>query len=194
MKRGFWIAAVLVFVFSATAATVHIDPANSTVLPGGAFDVAVQLMDVTDLYAYQFDISFDPTVVSALSVMEAGFLQGGGSTFFFPGAIDNVLGTVTLTAGSLQGAVSGVGGTGALTMLRFQGIGLGTSAIGLSNVVLLDSASGEIAATIRSGSVDVVIPEPAPAPLIALGVIAGMVARKCGCIHRLWPSKPNRQR
>ncbi|HYI97503.1 MAG TPA: cohesin domain-containing protein [Bryobacteraceae bacterium] len=177
MKRIFWAVSLLVFRDVASAATILIDPASSTTSVGGAANVAIQVTDVNDLYAYQFDLSFDPTVLSITGVSEGGFLSSGGSTFFFPGTIDNALGTLSLTAGALEGPVSGVNGGGILAMVQFTGVGFGTSPVTLSNVVLLDSAGGDIAAaTIQNGSVTVV-PEPMSGMLLGAGVLAGVIVR-----------------
>jgi hypothetical protein len=180
-----WAVSVLVFCDAASAATIMIEPTLSTTFVGGAINVTVQVTDVTDLYAYQFDVSFDPTVLSTTDVSEGGLLPSGGGTFFFPGAIDNVLGTLTLTSGSLEGPVPGVSGSGILANIVFTGVGFGASPVTLSNVVLLDSAGRDIAATtIQNGSVTV-IPEPMSVMLVGCGVLGGLIARAYrGSLHR----------
>ena len=92
------IPALLVWSLSASAATIRIDPSTTSTSIGSTIDVNVQIADGADLYAYQFDLTFNPAILSASTMSEASFLAGGGSTFFIPGAIDNVLGSITLTA------------------------------------------------------------------------------------------------
>jgi hypothetical protein len=177
MKRMILAVLLLVLRDAASAATILIEPASSTTSMGGAVNVAVGVTDVTDLYAYQFDLSFDPTVLSTTGASEGGFLPSGGSTIFLPGTIDNALGTVTLTAGALEGPLSGVSGSGTLATVLFTGVGFGTSPVTLSNVVLLNSVGGDIApATIQNGSV-AVVPEPTSVVLFGCGVLAGLIAR-----------------
>ena len=176
MKRIILAVLLLVFGHPAIAATILINPGSSTTTIGGTVDVTVRVEDADDLYAYQFDLSFDPTVLSATSVGEGSFLPGGGSTFFLPGTIDNVAGTVTLTAGSLEGAVPGVTGSGALALVQFTGLGFGPSPVTISNVVLLDSIGADIDATTQNGTVTVV-PEPTSAMLLGCGLLAGLAAR-----------------
>ena len=185
MKRMFWAVLLVVFCDAASAATILIDPASSTTAVGAAVNIAVRVTDVTDLYAYQFDLSFNPTVLSTTSVTEGGFLPSGGSTFFLPGTIDNVSGTLTLTAGSLQGPVPGGSGSGALATVQFVGVGLGASSVTVSNVVLLDSLGGDITTTtVQNGSVTVV-PEPKSVMLLGCGVLAGLIAKAHrGSLHR----------
>src|SRR5580693_6858462 len=49
---------------------------------GDTFEVEVDVTGITDLYAFQFDLTFDPTLLSAVSVTEGAFLPSGGTTFF----------------------------------------------------------------------------------------------------------------
>ena len=70
--------------------TLSINPASSTVSAGNNVTLDVNISNITDLYAFQFDLSFDPGTVSAASIAEGAFLAGGGTTAFIPGTIDNV--------------------------------------------------------------------------------------------------------
>ena len=185
MKRIIYIAAVLLSSFAASAATIRIEPATSATSIGGAVDISVQIADVADLYGYQFDVAFNAAILSASTVFEGSFLAGGGNTLFIPGAIDNILGTITLTAGVLQGPVPGVSGSGPLATLRFTGLADGTSTIALSNAVLVNSASSDIAATTQSGSVSVGIPEPATGFMAALALLAITFAAPTGKSSKL---------
>jgi general secretion pathway protein D len=164
--------AVLLLSLAASAATIRIEPPSSLTSPGGVVNVNVTIADVTSLYAYQFDLAFDPSVLSATGITEGGFLRtGGGGTFFIPGTIDNALGTIAFTANTLLGPEPGVTGTGSLATVQFRGIDIGTSAVTLSNAVLLDSLGNEITAELEHGSVTVV-PEPGSALLVVLAASA----------------------
>jgi general secretion pathway protein D len=179
-----WAVTLLAFCDTAPAAAILIEPPLSTTPAGGAISVAVRVTGVTDLYAYQFNLSFNPAVLSTMGVREGAFLSGVGPTFFFPGTADNLSGTVTLTAGSLEGPVPGVTGSGSLATIQFTGVGLGASPVTLSNVVLLDSMGRDIATIIQNGSVTVV-PEPAAVLLLGYGLLGGVIARACrGSLHR----------
>ena len=114
LRVGLVIAGVvLASIFSLPALadgvpTLSINPASSTVSAGNNVTLDVNISNITDLYAFQFDLSFDPGTVSAVSITEGSFLTGGGATFFLPGTIDNVGGTIASTADSLVGAIPGV--------------------------------------------------------------------------------------
>lgn len=168
-----WLASAAV-----SAATIHIDPISRAASVGGTVDLRVSVSDVFDLYAYQFDIAFDPGILTASTVTEANFLAGGGGTFFIPGAIDNVGGTIMFTVSTLLGPTPGVNGTGALAVIRFVAKAAGSSGVTLSNIVLLDSIANDISVTVGNGSVDVMVPETSAAVLMAAGISAVLALRK----------------
>ena len=164
----------VVIVFGAVHArgdsVVSIQPSLSTPFVGSSFDVSVDISSVTDLYAFQFDISFDPTILSGTSVTEGAFLPAGGATFFIPGSIDNIGGSISFTADTLLTAVSGVSGSGTLADLQFQALTVGTSPINLSHIILLASNLDDILFHIADGSVSVV-PEPSTMLLLGSGLL-----------------------
>jgi general secretion pathway protein D len=91
--------------------------APSSVAVGDIFTVNADIASITDLYAFQFDLSFDPAVLAATSSTEGPFLPSGGATFFIPGAIDNLNGMVTATVDTLI-AASGHLGSGHACVVR----------------------------------------------------------------------------
>jgi hypothetical protein len=168
-------------VSAQSAATLSVDPIAQTAPTGTVVTVDVDIANVANLYGYQFDLTFNPSVLQAVSTTEGSFLSSGGSTFFIPGTNDNVGGTVAATADSLETAISGVSGSGALAVFTFNAIGSGTSAIGIQNEILLDSNLNVIADTTTGGSVTVTsaatkAPEINPASATtALAILLGGV-------------------
>jgi adhesin HecA-like repeat protein len=139
----------------ASAATLNISPITETVTAGSQFTIDVNTSGISDLYAYQFDVSFDPTILNAVSSMEGSFLSLGGATFFIPGTVDNSSGVVSATANTLISAVPGVSGSGSLGEFVFQAISSGVSSISVAGVQLLDSAFNSIDAPATGGSITV---------------------------------------
>ncbi len=136
-------------------AVISVQPSNKMVGLNQAFSLDIDIANVTDLYAYQFNLSFDSTILSANSVTESSFLSGGGSTFFNGGTIDNSAGTISFIFDTLLGPVPGVSGSGPLVNVSFASLASGTSPITISNVSLLDSNLNSIDANVANGTVTV---------------------------------------
>ena len=154
----------------------------STVSLGQTFAVTVDITSATDLYAYQFDLGYDASMLSLSTISEGNFLSAAGATFFIPGSIDNTAGLASATADSLLTAISGATGSGLLVTFDFTAIGAGNSALTLSNLFLLDSNLAAINGTTQNGSVTVGkvgVPEPSVLVLllIAMGCLALMLRR-----------------
>jgi hypothetical protein len=172
-------AVVLVLMFSSCAfadTVVSVQPASTTIAPGGTATLDVNIAGVTDLFGFQFDVLFGPSTLSATSETEGAFLAAGGTTFFVPGTIDNVGGSVTNTANTLIGAISGVDGGGTLAVLEFMGLAPGMTSVDLANIVLLDSNFNPIDFTTEDASVTVEGSVPTPEPSGALLLCSGFVA------------------
>lgn len=135
---------------------------------GDTFTVTVSVQDVTDLFTFGFELSFDDAVVSPIDASPAGFLDP--SAFFFPIFPDEpvigIAGTVQLF-GSLVGAVPGVSGSGDLAFVRFLALASGDPMFALANIALFDSLGGTIEAEVPT-----TVPEPAALVLLAFGLAA----------------------
>ncbi len=132
---------------------VRVQSSLPTPAVGSTFDVFVEISLVNDLYAYQFEIRFNPSVLAVQSVLESTFLMGGGATFFIPGEIDNVAGEIGLTGNMLLSDHGGVDGGGALAIVQFQALAEGLSPIDLLNVNLLDSNLADISFCVEGGTI-----------------------------------------
>ena len=115
---------------------------NSPINAGDTFTLDIGARNVIDLADWQFDISFNPTVLEVLEVNEGDFMkQDGGSTYFQKGTIDN-------TAGKIEGLSSailtdtGVNGTGVLLSVTFKAKTEVETQVALHNFQLL-TISGE---------------------------------------------------
>lgn len=162
---------------SALATSAFADPVVSVssvspVTVGTGFDVQLLVSGVSDLYAYQLALSFDPTLLQAGSITEGSFLGTGGATSWFAGLTDNSTGSVSFVVNSLVGDISGVNGGGLLATIHFDTIGVGTSSLNLTEATLLNSAVNVISAQAVGSSVTVsAVPEPSSYLLLAAGVV-----------------------
>lgn len=150
----------------------------SAATSAAGIDLTVSAQDVADLYAYQFTLNFDPGLLNGLAATEGAFLSGAGSTFFYPGEIDNTAGSVTFLFNTLVGAIGGVDGSGDLATFSFDVVQGGFASFSLSDVFLLDSAGGIISVDTQDLVVQVgEVPEPGSLWLAALGLVAVLGGR-----------------
>jgi len=168
------------------APLLSLEPTSSTVTPGGTVLITVGATGTTNLYAFQFDISFVPGVLAAQAVSQGTFL--GETAAFVPGRIDNSTGTIQMTIGTRVGQVPGVSGDGPLAEISFRALAPGPSPLTLSHVTLLDSQLQEIIAPGTGASITVV-PEPAAVALLAVGM-AGLATWSRSCRKRRNAVKP----
>src|ERR1022692_3390747 len=160
------LAAALLFVPLLTAQAV-ISAGSTDTSVDQIFTLPVSIADASDVYAFQFDLAFDPSILQLLSISEGSFLPSAGSTFFIPGD-------------TLVGDIPGASGDGDLVDFTFQAIGPGATSLALSNGILLDSGFNFIPFTTMDGSVTVSSATPEPAGLSWIGCLAvtGMLLAK----------------
>jgi hypothetical protein len=179
MKKFFLVAFFAIFLAAipirTLADSVSIQPSTESVSVGNSFTLNVDITSVTDLYDFQFDIGFNPYVLSVTGITEGSFLPGGGSTFFIPGAIDNVSGSIAFNADTLLGPGPGVNGSGTLLTVDFTAIGSGSSDVTLANLIFQDSTGDSIGLSATNGTVNVTGLSTVPEPSTLLTIGAGLV-------------------
>ena len=100
-----------------------------------SFTLDIGTKDVPDLAGWQFDITFDPAALEAISVTEGNFLKTGSNTLFQSGAIDNVTGKITGLS-AIRLSTQGVSGTGTLLQVTFKAKSTGETRLTLQNFEL----------------------------------------------------------
>lgn len=169
-------------------ATLGVQPTSVSVGAGTSFAVDITIGNAQDLYAFQFDIAFTAGVLSANAVTEGAFLSTGGTTFFLPGTINNISGTISFNADTLVGSVPGVSGGGTLAVVDFVAVAAGMSPIRIVNVTAIDSTLSPMNTTTIGGVADVGgngVPEPRTLILAGGGLLCVM-RRRLATIARLW--------
>jgi hypothetical protein len=123
--------------------------------PGGQFTIDIAVEPGAAIAGMQFNITFDASVVTAESVVEGNLLsQGGASTYFSPGTIDNEAGTISGVAGAITtpGQSVSTPGTFAVIMMT-AGPQEGTSTLNLSEVVAGDINGQAVEISVVNGQV-----------------------------------------
>jgi hypothetical protein len=103
----------------------------------------------------QFSLSYNPGIVTAVSVVEGNLLnQGGAGTYFNAGQIDNVAGTITGVFGAITspGETVATAGTFAIITMTAGGTG-GSCPLTLSSVIIGDIGGNSIPVTLTNGTV-----------------------------------------
>lgn len=174
--------------------SVDVDPGTAGVQSSGSvslsssfsIDVFISGVDPNGLNAFELDLSFDPTIVTATSVVDGGFLA---APVF---EVQNSIGAMTVMFAEVTLGLGSAVGSGVLATIAFDTVGVGTSALDLSNVVLSAPFGIPIqTAAVNDGSVDVAaaaVPEPHRVLLLVLGLtllmMGSLLRRHHGSAHR----------
>ncbi len=157
----FYIFAFMILLIGVVCAQdLNITPNFQQVDNDTTFEFNITIDDVTELYSFQFDLSYDPTILSYVGYSLGPFLSSDGASVF-PVAPDmSTPGLVNNFAATRMGTTAGVTGSGVLVTFIFRAIDTGTSSLTFSNTLLYDSQATPqlITHNINDGSIQVVIP------------------------------------
>jgi hypothetical protein len=125
--------------------TVSVQPESVFgLVPGNTFSVDIVVSDVTDLYAWQFELYYQSSVLNGTGSVEGNFLKAAGvSTYYLVSEFTddyNATHGHMFVACTLTGNVTGVNGSGTLATVTFKTVGYGFSVLHLDNTKLTDSA------------------------------------------------------
>ena len=150
-------ATIPVSVFAAEAAVVSVSPATQIVSAGTQFTLNITVQPNNAVAGVQFNLSFNPALITANSVTEGNLLkQNGASTFFTPGTINNAAGTITGVAGAITSPRQTVSTTGTFASITFTaGATKGSSSITLTNVIVGDINGQTLTISLINGQASV---------------------------------------
>jgi len=100
--------------------TVSTAPLPCTANVDTNFELNITVADVNELYAWQFNMTFNSTVLGCVSVEEGDFLWQAGSTWWMEPAIDNASGLVLAGDSLFPIPEHGANGTGVLATITFH--------------------------------------------------------------------------
>jgi len=175
------------------ATTLTVAPTPASAAPGSTISVAVNVTDVANLAGYGFGFSFNASVLRFTGFTGGAFLgSGGASTDQGIIGVDNTAGTIDYAYGTIVSDLSGVSGDGTLGYFTFEALTAGSSALTLSDALLVSSINGAdgfpttIATAVVNGAVIVTpaappggdVPEPASLALVGIGALAAGALRR----------------
>ncbi|HEX5479323.1 MAG TPA: cohesin domain-containing protein, partial [Dehalococcoidia bacterium] len=130
-------------------------PVTQDVFQTGTFSFDVVVDSVADLGAYEIGIDYDPSLVSFVGVTNGSFLGSSGRTVQCP-SFSTSSGNVRFGCATLGGDPAGPTGGGVLAHFTFAGTNVGTSALTISDPLVLTRNAAVIALTsVADGSVTV---------------------------------------
>ncbi|MBN2459638.1 hypothetical protein JXB28_05110 [Candidatus Woesearchaeota archaeon] len=136
-------------------AYVYIIPDVQSVKTGDEFIISVNVAGVSNLYAFHFDIAYDPEVLELVNNQAGAWFSSNGEDSAYclpqkasPGLLENIVCT-------RLGNKDGLSGKGVLETLTFKAIKKGESPIALQNAKLSDPDSGMILLSTINGRVNV---------------------------------------
>jgi hypothetical protein len=131
---------------------------------GVQFTADIVVDGVANLGAYEFTLTFDPSLASFVGVSNGTFLGSTGRAVNCLGPFVGA-GSVRFGCVTLGDEPAGPSGTGLLARVRFSGLAPGTSALDLTKVVLTDVSGTPLSHSDQDGDVTIVLgPTATPCP------------------------------
>ena len=142
-------------VSAAGAVIVSVSAPTQAVNSGQQFMVNINVQPNNAITGAQFNLSFNPSLVTVNSVTEGNlFNQSGAGTYFMSGTINNTAGTVTGVADAIIGSGQSVSNPGTFAVITMTArTTSGTSNLNLSNVIAADSKVQSLSVTLVNGQV-----------------------------------------
>ncbi len=140
---------------------VIVDPRVSGAAPNEFFSVNIMVANVTNLYAWQFNLTFNPTILEAVSpVVEGPFLKQLRTTIMGATNIDSTAGWIFTGAAFFDWEQPGASGSGVLATASFRVKMAGVSSLRLSSETQLVTYDGNLPVPMTYEPVDGVFGYP----------------------------------
>jgi general secretion pathway protein D len=143
-----------VILSSPSSTVLSVEPKIVQETTGQNFTVNVSISNVADLYAWQLELSWNPSLLNVTNVAEGPMLKSSGNSTFFSPVVNNAAGNISALCTrvlSFGSNVTGVNGYGTLMTVQFEVIGSGACELNLYNTSLRDSNDNAIAHMVQNG-------------------------------------------
>ncbi len=145
---------------------IRIVPAIQEVASGDTFVINVTIEGATNLGAFQFDLLYDPIIVTVADVALGPFTGSTGRTTNPLGPTIEVRGSAGMVSfgAYTYGSQSGPQGSGVLATVTLTAMGSGTSTLQLQHVQVTDTVGNVQLVSVEGGTVAVAAPASASTP------------------------------
>jgi Cohesin domain/PEP-CTERM motif len=170
---------------------LSIEPSPKDIVVGSTFEVGVIVRDISDLFAYDVELSYDPSLLAVVSITDGNALTPS-NPFDFISFFNNSLGEASASdtmerpnPGVTIGALGGL-----LFTIKFQALAVGSTIIEFDSICvppgdlfctqLLDSNNPSLLIPYLSvtGTINISAPEPGLIALFGLGLVAAARRRR----------------
>lgn len=136
-------------------ATLWVSPETKNASITDNIRVDVKINTTEGVFAGEFKLYFDNSILNAEAVIEGGFLkQGGADTFVGTNSTNNNIGEVYFGATRFN-TQEGISGEGVLATITFSATGIGASQLNLQEVQITDPQLQIIAVSVSGGTIEV---------------------------------------
>ena len=135
--------------------SLSVSPATKTINNGETFVLDFKIAGASDVFGFQFDVEYNPSVLQFQKSDQGTFLNKNGQDNTFCVDYKNSSGAVRNIACTRLGKGSAEG-EGILDKITFKAIGSGTSDVKITNVKIANSNAEKIEAGVVNGEVTVV--------------------------------------
>jgi len=162
-------------IHAAPGPSVIVDPRVSGAAPTESFSVNIMVANVTNLYAWQFNLTFNPTILEAVDVVEGPFLKQLRTAIMPPPNINNTAGWVYAAAAFFNWEEAGASGSGVLAVAIFRVKTAGMTSLHISSETALLTFDGNLPVDMTYEPVDGVFGYPRDLAVIELAASSSSV-------------------
>ena len=147
-----WIVCLPSTASAAETTTVGISAPSGPLEAGEQFSVSIELVPDTAIAGMQFDLSFDASLVEVSTVQEGDLLnQGGATSYFSSGSVDNQAGKITGVFGAIATPGMTVSTPGTFAIVTFTARQQSERCpLSLSNVIVGDKEGNAVPVSVDS--------------------------------------------
>ncbi|MBI4235620.1 lamin tail domain-containing protein [Candidatus Peregrinibacteria bacterium] len=144
--------------FGGSGPEVFIEPSETIAYSGDELVFEVAVKDVTDFYAYGFELNYPALILEFISAQEQGFMKADGTKTAFNAALkDGKEGTLVVGNARMANPAKGIDGSGVLFQMKFKVISeeSDSGAVEFGGKSFVSDSKGDIVAKYTNADVNI---------------------------------------